>query len=68
MSDLVYINTGGWHVVLLDGQRIGRVRKLGMYWHAYGVDGTLIPGTFGSMSAAGERVAEHEGPPSTRRG
>lgn len=63
MSDLTYVPTGDNYTVVVRGQQIGRVRKLGMYWHAYELDGTLIRGTFGSMSAAGQRVAEQSVPP-----
>lgn len=59
MSELTYAPIGGGrYTVLRDGQAIGRVGRLGMYWHAYELDGTPIHGTFGAMSAAGKRLAE----------
>lgn len=58
MSDLSYVNTGNGHAVYLGSRRIGRVHQRGLYWVAYGESGELIHGTFGSMSAAGQRVAD----------
>jgi hypothetical protein len=57
-NDLTYTNAGDYLTVWRGGKQLGRVRKLGMYWHAYDLHGALIRGTFLSMSAAGRRAAE----------
>lgn len=59
-DDLSYTATGDGHAVWRDGVRLGTVRKRGMYWHAYTTAGEYIRGTFGTMSAAGRRVEQHQ--------
>lgn len=62
MNELTYTNTGDGHTVRRGGKRLGQVRKLGMRWLAYNLAGGLIPGTFGSMSEAGDQVADYVAP------
>lgn len=59
-DDLSYAATGnGYYAVYRGGRRLGSVRQLGMYWHAYTPTGEYIRGTFLAMSAAGRRVVQH---------
>lgn len=60
MTEPTYTNDGNGHTVRIGGRAIGRVRKSGMYWHAYKMTGENVRGTFLSMSAAGQRLVDRD--------
>jgi hypothetical protein len=58
-DELIYTANGNGYTVWRDGAQIGKVRRHGLYWHAYTMTDVYVRGTFMSMTAAGRRAAEH---------